>query len=287
MIGCTKEKEMKTKKARRLLSGLIVMVLVLLMHLPASASSISLSSSSITLLEGQGRTIKATVSGKSKTVKWSSSDTRIAIVKNGKITVRRAGTCTIKATANGKTASCRVTVKPGKWRTAYANFLKKNAKASENRFWLSYIDPGEVPELVIVRGYYHFTTAEVYSYVNGKVVKIDEYGSMAAMKYAPRTGRVWGSYSGMGSVYDTFHLISNHKSRIVVNFCIHNEYSGGKITSTVCKKNNAVISKASYNRQLTAAKRKVNYHEVGYYKGYKVNNTNINVLLSNPTSLVR
>ena len=35
MIGCTKEKEMKTKKARRLLSGLIVMVLVLLMHLPA------------------------------------------------------------------------------------------------------------------------------------------------------------------------------------------------------------------------------------------------------------
>ena len=262
-------------------------MLLMSMYLPASASSISLSSRSISLLEGQRKIIKATVSGKSKTVKWSSSNTKIAIVTNGKITAKRAGTCTIKATANGKTASCKVTVKPGKWRNAYASFLKNKANSSSNRFLLSYVDPGEVPELIVVRGCYHYTSPEVYSYVNGKVIKIGQYGSSGIMAYAPRTGRIWGNYIGMGAVEDTFYKISNHKSIKVASFSRYDEYDGTEIISSVYKKNNAVISKYSYNKQLEASKRKANYREVGFDNGFVVNNTNISKLLNKPVSLVR
>jgi len=52
--------------------------------------------------------------GFSGSITWSSSNKAIVSVdKNGTITARKAGTATIKAkTANGKTASCKVTVRP-------------------------------------------------------------------------------------------------------------------------------------------------------------------------------
>ena len=56
-------------------------------------------------------TLKATVSGKSKKTTWTSSNTKVATVKNGVVTGKKRGTVTITAKANGKTATCKVTVK--------------------------------------------------------------------------------------------------------------------------------------------------------------------------------
>ncbi len=56
--------------------------------------------------------LKATVKGASKNATWESSDPDVAIVDaNGKVTSVSAGTTFITATANGKSASCPVTVK--------------------------------------------------------------------------------------------------------------------------------------------------------------------------------
>lgn len=55
--------------------------------------------------------LKATVTGKSKKVTWSSSNKKIATVSSkGKVTAKKAGTAVITAKANGKTAKCTVTV---------------------------------------------------------------------------------------------------------------------------------------------------------------------------------
>ncbi len=55
--------------------------------------------------------LKAVVVGNSKKVTWKSLNPRIATVKNGKVTAKKAGKATITATANGLTAKCVVTVK--------------------------------------------------------------------------------------------------------------------------------------------------------------------------------
>lgn len=56
--------------------------------------------------------LKATVYGASKKVTWSSSNTAKATVSStGKVTGKAVGTVTITAKANGKKASCKVTVK--------------------------------------------------------------------------------------------------------------------------------------------------------------------------------
>lgn len=73
--------------------------------------AIQLNKESVSIQQGSSFTLKATVKGKSKKVTWSSSSKKIATVKNGKVTAKKAGIVTITAKANGVTAKCKVTVK--------------------------------------------------------------------------------------------------------------------------------------------------------------------------------
>lgn len=56
-------------------------------------------------------TLKASVYGAKKTVKWTTSNKAVAKVSNGKVTALKEGTAVIKATANGVTAQCKIIVK--------------------------------------------------------------------------------------------------------------------------------------------------------------------------------
>ncbi|WP_368191681.1 Ig domain-containing protein [Blautia sp. 1033sp1_1033st1_G9_1033SCRN_220408] len=78
----------------------------------APKASIKLNKAKFTIYKGKTATLKATVTGASTKVKWKSSNSSIAVVNSkGKITAKKAGTCKITATANGKKATCTVTVK--------------------------------------------------------------------------------------------------------------------------------------------------------------------------------
>ena len=78
-------------------------------------TSIKLNKTSLSLQKGKSATLKATISPNNTTLKnvtWTTSNSNIAAVKNGKITAKNIGTATITAkTSNGKTAVCKVTVK--------------------------------------------------------------------------------------------------------------------------------------------------------------------------------
>lgn len=77
---------------------------------------IKLNKSTMTIGAGESFTLKKTVTPECSVSKytWSSSDKNIASVdSNGKVTGKKAGTATITVkSANGKKASCKVTVKP-------------------------------------------------------------------------------------------------------------------------------------------------------------------------------
>ena len=79
-------------------------------------TGIKLSYTALTMTEGTKFTLKATVSpsnASNKTVYWSSSDPTIAGMQNGGVVNAKVpGTCTITAkTSNGKTATCKITVR--------------------------------------------------------------------------------------------------------------------------------------------------------------------------------
>ncbi len=79
-------------------------------------SGVKLNITSKTLLKGDTLTLKATVSpsnATNKSVTWSSSNTKVATVKNGVVTAIGKGTAniTVKTKSGGKTAVCKITVK--------------------------------------------------------------------------------------------------------------------------------------------------------------------------------
>lgn len=81
-----------------------------------SVTKLTLNKSSLKLVYSKSGTLKATVTpgNASASVSWSTSNKKVATVSGGKVTAKGIGTATIKATAGGKTASCKVTVVPGK-----------------------------------------------------------------------------------------------------------------------------------------------------------------------------
>ena len=86
-------------------------------------TSIKLNKTSAYLGKKESVTLKYTLSaGSSSTVTWSSSNKNVATVSGGKVTAKGAGTATITATtANGKKATCKVTVVNGTRQKLYVN----------------------------------------------------------------------------------------------------------------------------------------------------------------------
>ena len=75
--------------------------------------NVALSKSTLTLTEGDSETLTATVSPSNatdKTVTWTVSPSGYATVSGGVVTALNEGSCTITATAGGKSATCAVTV---------------------------------------------------------------------------------------------------------------------------------------------------------------------------------
>ncbi|KIR02471.1 putative surface protein, responsible for cell interaction [Lachnospiraceae bacterium TWA4] len=80
----------------------------------ADVESITLDKTTLELVTGKTATLKATIkpdNANSKEVTWTSSNSSVVKVENGKITALKAGTATITAKAGKKTATCKITVK--------------------------------------------------------------------------------------------------------------------------------------------------------------------------------
>lgn len=76
-------------------------------------TKVELSQSALTLDVGESETLTATITPENatnKNVTWSSDNQNVATVENGKVTAVGAGSATIKATVDGKSAECSVTV---------------------------------------------------------------------------------------------------------------------------------------------------------------------------------
>ena len=83
---------------------------------PVAVTGIKLNASKLTMTAGTKYTLKATITpsnATNKNVSWSSSDPKVAgMGAGGVINAKKKGTCTITAkTNNGKTATCKLTVK--------------------------------------------------------------------------------------------------------------------------------------------------------------------------------
>ena len=76
----------------------------------------------------------------------------------------------------------------------YFTFLKEESDpVKENRplrFRLAYIDDDDTPELLLMKDNSHPAGVWVYTYKNGRVVEVGEFGSIGGMQYLEKRGMI-------------------------------------------------------------------------------------------------
>lgn len=190
----------------------------------------TINKTSTSLNVGQTTTLKLT----GATLKSAkSSNTSIATVNSsGKITAKKAGTCTITLTDTQKrTYKCTVTVKSSSKSAAlkaYYNFLKSykfTCDYSARGFNLAYINNDSIPELIVFDGDYHAAGGKVYAYVNGKVKYVGEFGEWGGFEYQEKKGVIRSSYFGQGNCFNTYYKWDGSKLSTIMSSRSVEEYN--------------------------------------------------------------
>lgn len=95
---------------RTVVAMLFMLVAVFVFTVPAQAADAKISKKSATLVVGE--TLKLKVTGGSGNITWSSNNKKIATVsKNGLVTAKKKGDCTITAKCGNKRLTCKIKVK--------------------------------------------------------------------------------------------------------------------------------------------------------------------------------
>ena len=136
----------KMKKRRKWIVFLIIMVMLTesqifgmsFSKMPWKVEAASAKLLKKTLVLSRKASVVLKVQGTKKRVQWSSSNPRVATVKNGKVTAKKMGTATIRAKVGRETFTCKVYVKLSK---VYAEkALKKFIKRKESANYYYYYD---------------------------------------------------------------------------------------------------------------------------------------------------
>ena len=95
------------KKKNFIVLAAIALLFILAVPVSAASGTMKLNRTQVSMYVTESTTLKALDNrGRTKTASWRSSNTRIAMVRNGVVTAKKAGTVTITATSNGIKRSC-------------------------------------------------------------------------------------------------------------------------------------------------------------------------------------
>ncbi len=110
------------------------------------------------------------------------------------------------------------------YRYAYYDFLKEYAEAGENsgnlseksgevKFALAYIDDDEIPELLLVGGYFNAIAVDVYAYADDAVIKLFSFNSdNGSIGYVEKQGYIFSgrfNYTGGVERFYDFYDVEN------------------------------------------------------------------------------
>jgi len=137
--------------------------------------SVELNKTTLELLEGESETLTVTINPDNATVKtvtWSTSNTSIATVENGKITAVMEGEATITAKVGEKSATCRVVVSKKVIPVASIELNKTELALikGQSETLMATVKPDDATDKTVT-----------WSSSNSNVAEVDQTGKIAAM----------------------------------------------------------------------------------------------------------
>ena len=142
-----------------------VLMVISLVMIPCTAQAASVKLNKTKLTMNIGGVYQLKVSGTSKKVIWSSTDSKVASVSSGKVKAKKTGTATIIAKIGSKKLKCQVKVKDQRF--LYEKILLQSGGKC---FYLMDIDRNGTPDLIVSSNRGVIVDYSVYTIKNGKVI---------------------------------------------------------------------------------------------------------------------
>ena len=216
-----------------------------------AASAIKLSKSKLTMGLGDTYTLKLTGA---KNPVWKSSNSKIAVVKNGKVIARKSGKVTITATYKGKSYKCTV--------------LVKAPKISSAKFSMTVGTKKQVRVLNTINRVAWFTSNKSIAVVNKK-------GLVAARKAGKVkiTGKLHGkNYTSVITVKKSAAkpvTLSKKSAKVLVGSSLQLKLNNAASSKVVWKSSNKAIATVSKGKVVPKKSGKVTITAVYNKKSYK------------------
>lgn len=123
----------------------------------------------------------------------------------------------------------------GSYTTAYRRFLeeyveKENEYAHRARMMLALIDDDNTPELLLIEDNSHASGVKVYTYYQGSVIELGEFGSFGSMQYVEKGGMIFSGYSGMGVGSSQFFQMEDGEAKLVCSMMSYQPFDGSPET---------------------------------------------------------
>ncbi len=170
---------------------------------------------------------------------------------------------------------------------AYYDFLRNEIElaSSTSKFLLGYIDEDNIPELFVSSGNFHVAKVSLYSYYNGSISFIGEYGEYGDMFYSEKNNLFYGHWQNMG--YSSFYVfkIENGSEFMIVSF--HDNAAAVldplEIKYTIDDKE---VNKKEYDEKIKQYTDGYQCLRVGYSNGFDINSDNLENLKEKPLLFV-
>ena len=265
------------KNLKKLNVLLLVMALLIgTMAVPSQAQAkskkkVKLNKTSVTLTVGKSTTLKLKNAPKGKKISWSSNKKKVATVKKGKVTAKKAGKAKITAKVAGKKYTCTVTVQSKKTAymiknevlPAYQKYIDKEGESFEGCA-LIYINGDTIPELYVSSGY-NGSSILAYCSKTGKLTSLAG-GYSESFAYRKKKGIVF-DYAGMHTTTtQTYYKLAKDGSKfkkISEASAVYNDskykyeqckIDGKKVSEQAFKKYDKKYGKLSYMWEITLFK---------------------------------
>ena len=186
-----------------------------------SNTVLRLNKSNISMYVTGSAKITATCNKNSQKISWSSSNSKVATVRNGVVTAKKAGTAVITASCNGIKKTCRVTVKEdwyNKVLKSTSSYRVKNYingktytiyRSRFDRYRLYDINKDGIKELLL---YNDYEENALFTFHNGKVTPLI-YGTLRGI-YVKGKYLIVQEGSYMSSTYYV-HVIEKGKLKLI------------------------------------------------------------------------
>lgn len=244
----------------------------------SQAASIRLNKKTASVLTG--KSIKLSVSGTKKKVRWSSSNTGIAVVSNGKVTGKKPGQAVITAKVAGKTLKCTLKVKYNA--TEAEKKIKLTKKELSQGLLLQYTNKNSYPVSIITKVQYRDSQKTILSETEEHNFCLEP--GRSTWMYFPKPV----DYSGKYMNYENYKITMKSSASKYIGYA--------QDITQWCKPDSITAHVTAYNysgKNLTAAKVSVLFYNkkgqvtayMAYYPACLQKGTHTEEVLNYPTYL--